>query len=378
MGEIFEYPAGVLPDHEIRRLIKHGCVSSPSAPISDQAVQPASLDLHLGPVAYRLRCSFVPGDRATVEERLAEVGMGDFDLTGPGAVLETNRPYLIPLRETLSLPPNVRARANPKSSTGRVDVFARLVSNHSYRFDEIAPGYSGPLYLEVFSNTFTTRVREGLSLNQLRLMVGEPSLSDNEIRAAHRESPLLIDGGTVLDDEAFYVSGGFFVSVDFKGSAGGGPIGYRAKRNSRLLDLGSNKAHAASDYWEPLYTEAGCRIVLEPGEFYLLLSQEEVRIPPGYAAEMVAYDSTSGELRTHYAGFFDPGFGYFPGRVEGSRAALEVRVHDVPFMVEHGQRVCKFTLEHMMELPERLYGESIGSHYQGQTGTLSKHFAEPA
>jgi dCTP deaminase len=375
MGEMVEYSSGVLPDHEIRRLIKHGCISSESAPIPDHAIQPASLDLHLGSVAYRLRCSFVPGDDGTVEERLAEVGMGEIDLTGPGAVLETGRPYLIPLRETLSLPANVRARANPKSSTGRVDVFARLISNHSYRFDEIAPGYSGNLYLEVFSNTFTTRVREGLSLNQLRLMVGEPSLSDSEIRAVHRESPLLIDGGTALDDEAFYVSGGFFVSLDFKGG-GGGPIGYRAKRNSRLLDLGSNNAHIASDYWEPLYTEAGCRLVLEPGEFYLLLSQEEVRIPPQYAAEMVAYDSTNGELRTHYAGFFDPGFGYFPDRVGGSRAALEVRVHDVPFMVEHGQRVCKFTLEHMMEQPERLYGASIGSHYQGQMGTLSKHFVE--
>ena len=368
-----EYSSGVLPDHEIKRLIKLGAIASSSAPIGDHTIQPASLDLHLGPVAYRLRCSFVPGDHGTVEERLAEVGMGEIDLTGPGAVLETNRPYLIPLRESLHLPANVRARANPKSSTGRVDVFARLVTNHSYRFDEVAPGYSGQLYLEVFSNTFTVRAREGLSLNQLRLMVGEPQLSDHEIRAVHRESALLIDGGTKPDDEAFYVSGGFFVSVDFKGT-GGDAIGYRAKHNSRLLDLGADKEHVAADYWEPLYVEAGCRIVLEPGEFYLLMSQEEIRIPPEYAAEMVAYDSTNGELRTHYAGFFDPGFGYFPERMSGSRAALEVRVHDVPFMVEHGQRVCKFTLEHMMEPPERLYGSAIGSHYQGQMSTLSKHF----
>ncbi len=364
--------SGILPDLHIRKAVEAGVITADPYRILDPAIQPASLDLTLGRKAYRLRCSFLSGTQ-TVEEKLAEHAMGEIDLRDEGGILERNRPYLIPLRERLALPPGTRAKANPKSSTGRLDIFTRVITDHSHRFDEIGDGYDGQLYLEVFSRSFTVRVREGLSLNQLRLMVGDPRVPDDEIRRVHGAAPLLFAEGEPVRDEAIAVSDGVFLSLDLhKGP--GGVVGYRAKKNSRLLDLTQRDYHWA-DFWEPVVREPQHRVVLEPEQFYLLLSAEAVRIPPGYAAEMAAFDPTSGELRTHYAGFFDPGFGYDEGRrLQGSRATLEVRAHDVPFMVEHRQRVCKLTFDAMLEPPHVLYGEGIGSHYQSQQVTLSKHF----
>ncbi|MGH8973828.1 MAG: 2'-deoxycytidine 5'-triphosphate deaminase, partial [Acidimicrobiia bacterium] len=301
----------------------------------------------------------------------------ELDLHKGGAVLETNRPYLIPLKERLSLPPDVRGKANPKSSTGRLDVFTRVITDESYRFDEIAPGYDGPLYLEVVPLSFATRVREDLSLNQLRLSVGRPELDDDDLRAFHREQPLLFRRGTPVSDEELALGNGLFLSLDLRGDASG-RVGYRARDSAPLLDLTQGQTVDPDPYWEPVTHEGPDRIVLTPRRFYLLMSDEAVSIPPTLASEMTAYDPTSGELRTHYAGFFDPGFGYDPdGRFLGSRAALEVRAHDVPFMVEHGQRVCKLTFERMLEVPDSLYGQAIGSSYQRQEETLSKHFTRP-
>ena len=362
---------GVLPDLQLRKAVDSGQLRADPYKIADAAVQPASVDLTLGPRAHRLRCSFLP-DAKTVEEKLAEHSMGEFDLRD-GAILERNRPYLIPLREELALPEGVRAKANPKSSTGRLDIFTRVVTDRSFRFDEIAAGYRGRLWLEIVTRSFTIRVQEGLSLNQLRLMVGDPRVSDGEIRAIHAERPLLF-----LDDDAvpardIAVSDGLFMSLDLFGD--GRPVGFRAKKNSRLLDLASVGQYEPELFWEPVVPEREGRLILEPEEFYLLLSAEAVSVPPAYAAEMTAYDPTSGELRTHYAGFFDPGFGYDrAGALRGSRATLEVRAHDVPFMVEHRQPVCKLSFDRMVEPPHTLYGEDIGSHYQSQRVTLSKHF----
>jgi dCTP deaminase len=322
-----------------------------------------------------LRCSFLPGADHSVEQRLEDFVMGEVDLTRDGAVLETNRPYLIPLLEELDLPPEIRGKANPKSSTGRIDVFTRLITDNGQRFDEIAPGYRGRLYLEVSSSTFTIKVHPGLALNQLRLMHGRAVVSDEELALAHkRQSVLFVNGLRVADDELQRVDG-VVLGLDLTGDDHG-TVGYRAKRNSRLLDLSAVGGHDPADYWEPVVCERGDQVVLEPEEFYLLLSAEAVSIPREFAAEMAAYEPTSGELRTHYAGFFDPGFGFDPSADRtGSRAALEVRAHDVPFMIEHGQRVCKLTFEHMLEVPARLYGQGIGSNYQHQDETLSKHFA---
>jgi dCTP deaminase len=302
--------------------------------------------------------------------------MGEVDLTRDGAVLETNRPYLIPLIEHLDLPPDIRGKANPKSSTGRIDVFTRLITDTGQRFDEIASGYRGPLYLEVSSSTFTIKVHPGLALNQLRLMHGRAQVTDEELALVHQRHPVLFVNGARVNDEDLHLSDGVFLGLDFTGDANG-VVGYRAKRNSRLLDLSAIDGHDPADYWEPVSCERGDQLVLEPEEFYLLLSAEAVSIPREFAAEMAAYDPTSGELRTHYAGFFDPGFGYDDHGLAGSQAALEVRAHDVPFMVQHRQRVCRLTFEHLVEPADVLYGEGIGSNYQGQQSTLSKYFARP-
>jgi dCTP deaminase len=366
---------GVLPCQYLERAIASGVVHADRFTIPAENVQPASLDLRLGEVAYRIRCSFLPG-RQSVDRRLKDYIIDELDLRKDGVVLETKRPYLIPLKERLVLPAGVRGKANPKSSTGRIDVFTRVVTDESYRFDEIADGYEGPLFLEVVPLSFAVRVREDLSLNQLRLSVGTARLSDDDVRAFHRREPLLFDRDKPVSAAKLALSDGLFLGLDLRGDAQG-HVGYRARDNAPLLDV-TKSAIAPVDaepFWESVRREDGERVVLTPQRFYLLMSNEAVSIPPTLASEMTAYDPTSGELRTHYAGFFDPGFGFDPnGLFKGSRAALEVRAHDVPFMIEHGQRVCKLTFEHMLEAPQRLYGSGIGSNYQQQAETLSKHF----
>jgi dCTP deaminase len=306
--------------------------------------------------------------------------MGRIDLGGgAGGILEQNRPYLVPLVEQLDLPPDVSAKANPKSSTGRLDIFTRVITDNSFMFDEVSRGYRGRLYLEIVPRTFTIRLHPGLSLNQLRLMRGHSGLADEEIRRLHAATPLLYRNGVARTGDQIAVSNGLFMGLHLGREAGQEVIGYRAKENSELIDLGKTDHYAVRAFWEEVLSEGskhGARIVLHPEKFYLLLSEDSVAIPPEYAAEMTAYDPTSGELRTHYAGFFDPGFGYDPevSAFTGSRAALEVRAHDVPFAVEHGQNICKLSFERMIEPPDRLYGYALDSNYQGQEVALSKHF----
>lgn len=375
-AEALELPSGqgVLPAQHLRRAIAARVIDAGRFTIPDDNVQPASIDLRLGEVAYRIRCSFLP-DTQTVERKAKDYIFDELDLRKEGVVLETNRPYLIPLKERLALPPTLRGKANPKSSTGRVDVFTRVITDESFRFDEIAEGYDGPLYLEVVPLSFPVRVREDLTLNQLRLSVGRPELTDDDIRAQHAERPLLFSGGMPVPVDQLALANGMFLSLDLSGDAAG-RVGHCARPNAPLLDLGRGQPVDPRPYWEGVYHEEGDRVVLSPKRFYLLMSNEAVTIPPDLASEMTAYDPTAGELRTHYAGFFDPGFGYDEAAgFHGSRAALEVRAHDVPFVIEHGQRVCKLTFEHMLEPPDELYGQAIGSSYQGQEETLSKHFA---
>ena len=370
---------GVLPSQMIADAIKSGWIASCETDIPDENIQPASLDLRLGPVAYRLRCSFLP-DNERVEEALRRYQMGRLDLqANGGAILEQNRPYLIPLVERLDLPAMVRAKANPKSSTGRLDIFTRVITDNNFMFDEVPAGYRGRLYIEVVPRTFTIRVKPGLTLNQLRLMTGHTGLSDDEIRKLHVAGPLLFRQARALRSDQVAVSNGLFMGLDLGRSAGQELVGYSAKENSNLIDLSKVGHYPVHSFWEEVISEGskhGARIVLQPERFYLLLSRDGVRIPPGYAAEMTAYDPTSGELRTHYAGFFDPGFGYDSGSVttSGSRAALEVRAHDVPFAVEHGQNICRLSFDRMIEPPDRLYGHALDSNYQGQMMALGKHF----
>jgi dCTP deaminase len=373
-GEADRAP-GVLPSQALLQAVRDGWISSGDYRIRPESVQPASIDLRLADHAYALRCSFLPSAGTAVMDRVEELALDRVDLRD-GATLERDRPYLIPLLEELELPAHVRGKANPKSSTGRLDVFTRVITDGNHRFDEIPAGYRGQLYLEVVPRSFAVRVEQRLSLNQLRLSSGDPRVPDRELTAIHARSPLLyLDGRTVPGGE-LSISDGLFLSVDLSGPQDH-VVGYRAKKNSNRIDMSKLHHYHWRDYWEPVYPESHSRIVLDPEVFYLLLSAEGVCVPPDYAAEMLAYDPTAGELRTHYAGFFDPGFGYDPaGRRFGSRAALEVRARDVPFMVEHRQPICKLAYEQMLEPPDRLYGSDVGSNYQGQETMLSKHFAE--
>ncbi len=364
---------GVLPAQQLREALAAGWLQADPWQIPASSVQPASIDLRLGEHAWALRCSFLPDSDSTVEEKIEDIAFERIDLRD-GATLERDRPYLVPLIERLALPPEIRAKANPKSSTGRLDVFTRVLSDRSHRFDEVSAGYHGTLYLEVVPRTFAIRVRTGLALNQVRLMDGDGRLDDVQVLELNERTPLLFRDSHPLAGSELSVSEGLFLSLDVSGDADT-IVGYRARKNSLPIDLVGVETLQWRDYWEPVHPERGGRIVLEPEIFYLLLSAEGVSIPPTHAAEMLAYDPTAGELRTHYAGFFDPGFGYSPeGTTHGSRAALEVRARDVSFMVEHGQPVCKLAFERMTEEPDVLYGKDIGSSYQGQLTMLSKHF----
>ena len=385
--------SGVLAIQQIQKAVESGIFVVPEEePIPVSAYQPASLDLRLGSVAYRLRSSFLPGPTTDVKTKLQEHVIDVVPLDGKhGAVLETNRPYLIPIIEELKLPTGVKARANPKSSTGRVDIFTRIITDFSSRFDEIRSGYAGPLYVEVITRSFAIRLQKGLTLNQIRLIAENPKVRGSEpdgeesVRASelHRlaKTAVLFDNDVPLSVARIEDLGGAFLRVDLAGSTsdhGGEPdevVGYRARRDSGLVDLTDPERNDPSDFWEPIWRDNG-RLILEPEEFYLLRSQEYVRIPGSVAGELVAYDPTSGELRTHYAGFFDPGFGEFgEERSPGAHAVLEVRAHDVPFLIENGQQVGKLTFEPMIEPPDQLYGSGeMNSNYQGQPRMLSKYF----
>ena len=379
MKEWHSSSAGVLPDHHLEKAIAEEVISGVGDDIPSDSIQPASLDLRLGDLAHRIQCSFLPGERK-VRERLDQLTTNTLDLTGDGAVLEVGLPYIIPLLERLRLPPNMRARANPKSSTGRADVFTRVLTDAGARFDDVRPGYVGPLFLEVIPLSFPVRVRRGLTLNQLRLSLGDTTLSDRDIRREHAQRGLLSVRGKPISWKQLQLASGLFVGLNLRQSKAQG-VGWKARRSAPLLDLTRTRHTEPRLFWDKVEPEEGRRIILQPNSFYLLMSHQEITIPPHLAAEMAAYDPTSGELRTHYAGFFDPGFGYSeadPG--VGSTAALEVRAHDVAFMVEHGQHVCKLTYERMLEPPAMLYGSrGSGSNYQGQTETLGKHFrVDPA
>jgi dCTP deaminase len=360
---------GILPIQALRKAVSDGWVQGP--PLDEAQYQPASLDLRLGTKAYRVRCSFLPQNRP-VEEVLSELSMYELDLTD-GGVLERGHVYLIPLMESMNLPEDVHGRTNPKSSTGRLDIFTRVITDHSYRFEEVRAGYSGQLYLEVVPRSFTVRVKAGLALNQLRLMRGDTRMNDAAVTELYDQCHLLFDEhAEPIRREDALIRQGLFMSIDLKGDGSSPVIGYKARRNSAIVDLSKIRGHRASDYWEPIEPLADESLILEPEEFYIFASRERVRVPSHVAAEMVEYDAGSGELRTHYAGFFDSGFGYGDGDRHGTCAVLEVRPHDVPFRIEHGQVFFKLVYEYLTETPEVAYGP--GSHYHKQGLALSKHF----
>lgn len=359
---------GVLPYQEILHLISDGSIRAETE-IDQSQVQPASLDLRLGPVAYRVRASFLPGARRSVHAVLEQLTMHEIDLSN-GAVLEKGCVYIVPLQEELDLPNGISAIANPKSSTGRLDVFTRLIADGSASFDTIESGFSGPLFAEVAPCTFSVLARTGDRLSQLRLCRGRKVYNDAELRALHDDTELV---QSIAADPSF--DRGIAFSVDLE-RADGGVIGYRARPHAPVIDLRKIAFYDPRDFWEPLLARPGADIILNPGDFYILASRESVIVPPDHAAEMVAYDTLVGEFRAHYAGFFDPGFGWAEAGGQGSKAVLEVRSHDVPFLLEHGQIVGRLVYEKVTERPEKIYGSSIASNYQKQQLKLGKQFKD--
>ena len=353
---------GVLPAQSLRDLIVGGAIAADPAILAEQ-VQPASLDLRLGTVAYRVRASFLTGAGQTVTARLPEFTMHEVDLT-KGAVLEKKCVYLVPLMERLALPAGMTAVANAKSSTGRLDLMTRTITDHGTEFDRIADGYHGPLYAEVCPRSFSVLVRAGQRLNQIRFRTGHAVLSDADLAALHAREPL-VSGDPVISE-------GLGFSVDLR-PASGDLLGYRAKPHTGVIDLDRIGHYPAREFWEEVRSN-DARIILDPGAFYILVSREAVTIPPDYAAEMAPYLAMVGEFRVHYAGFFDPGFGYAAAGGSGSRGVLEVRCHEAPFVLEHGQVVGRLVYEYMAERPETLYGAGIASNYQGQGLKLAKQF----
>lgn len=375
---------GILPYQDIKQLIATRAITATPA-VEDRQIQPASLDLRLGRKAYRLISSFLP-ELSPISSRLdvldfyqSDLVMYEMDLT-EGAILEKGHVYLVPLLEHLTLPKTLRARANPKSTTGRLDVFTRVVTDLNAGFDEIRAGYHGPLFLEVVPRSFAIKVRTGQSLNQIRFVRGKATVSDASLKTLHSKSPLLYHNSPTkkaLGQREFRSERGLFLRIDLKGDerTDSRIIGYRAKKNSHVIDLAKVGHYTAADFWEPLYRHRHDSLLLEPEEFYILASKERIRVPAGYAAEMVAYEAACGELRTHYAGFFDPGFGYGKeGEIKGTQVVLEVRPHDVPFLIHDGQTFFKVVYDRMLDVPSQLYGTTLGSSYQGQALTLSKHF----
>lgn len=353
---------GVLPDSEISQMIATGQIRSDTDFVDGQ-IQPASLDLRLGLRAWRVRASFLAGAGNRVADRLGEFEMHEITLT-PGVVLEKGCVYVVELMEGLSLPDDIQAVTNAKSSTGRLDLLTRVVTDSGEEFDRIPAGYNGPLYAEICPRSFSVLIRPGMRLNQIRFRRGQSILTDADLDALHKQDRL-VSGNALISD-------GLGFSVDLKPETGN-LVGFRAKPHSGVIDLDNIAHYDPADYWEPIHTSEG-RIILDPGAFYILVSREAVTIPPNCAAEMAPYLAMVGEFRVHYAGFFDPGFGHDNAGGAGSRGVLEVRCHEAPFVLEHGQVVGRLVYEKMASTPDQLYGAGIASNYQGQGLKLSKHF----
>lgn len=366
--------AGLLPRQDIRGLVTSGILTA-SVPVQDSQFQPASLDLRLGSYAYRVRASFLPGARSAVMDKLAILQWERIDLR-EGAIFERGCVYVVELEERLQLPKHLSAAANPKSSTGRLDVFTRLITDRSEVFDAVDAGYSGRLYAEVSPRTFSVKVKQGTRLNQIRFRWNAAELdetagihlSDTELRTLHGKARL-------VDADDLAVRKGLLLRIELAGLGPDRLIGYRAQRHTDVIDVDRIGGYRPADYWEMIRARPDGRLILDPNEFYILASKERLHIPPDLAAEMVPIDPSMGEFRVHYAGFFDPGFGYSPSGHPGSRAVMEVRSHEVPFNLEDGQMVCRLAYERMADPPDALYGEIGTSNYQGQGLKLSKQFS---
>jgi len=371
--------SGVLPSQSIRNLIASGHIvprAGVRPEISEDQIQPASIDLRLGQVAYRVRASFLPGKSSTVEKKIQDLQMSEVDLTRP-AVFEKNCVYIVPLVEELHLPDGVSAKCNPKSTTGRLDIFTRLITDFGEDFEWVRSGYRGPLYAEVVPRTFSVVLSAGMKLSQMRFLLGDPSSDDRSLRALDRQHGLVY---LTEDNRAeAEIEEGLWICVSTRADFPHEVVAYKARSNAPVIDLSKVNHYEPDDFWELIYPPRSGSLILDPGAFYIIASKERVRVPPQYAAEMVALETSVGEFRIHYAGFFDPGFGFGSNDdIKGTRAVLEVRAHEVPFQIEDGQAVGRLYYMHLLSVPDKVYGAKIGSSYQGQALALSKQFKSSA
>ena len=372
-----EAPKGILPSQDIQEFIRRGHISSPLANIDDGQIQPASIDLRLGQTAYRVRASFLPGQSSMMINKTRDLLVTEIDLGGSSpALFEPECVFIVPLMERLRLPSDVRGIANPKSTTGRLDILTRLITERGDEFDRVKKGYSGELFLEVVSRTFPIYVRAGMKLNQLRFVRGNRApIGDGTLGELAKGDPLVYEGEQNL--QLAYIDRGLGITVDLQGS-GSGVVAYEARKHAPPIELDTLNHYDIDDFWRVVPRPKNGRHILEPKGFYLLTSKQRVRVQPDRAAEMVPYDPTMGEFRLHYAGFFDPGFGYgIDGEILGTKAVLEVRAHEIPILIEHDQLVGRLNYFRMAKTPDRVYGPSIGSSYQGQELTPSKQFKVP-
>jgi len=371
---------GILPAQEIKEFIRLGRIRS-TLDIGPKQIQPASIDLRLGPEALRVQASFLPGQSSTLLTKAQNLLVNRVDLTQPnGALFEPNIVYIVPLTEGLALPTDVRGIANPKSTTGRLDIFTRLITESGDEFDRVPKGYSGELYVEIVSRTFPVRIRRGMALNQLRFVRGNPApagdarlreLAKEDLRVAAEEED---QGKDAISRAQAAINRGWPITVDLQGD-GSNIVAYKARKHTRPVELDKVNHYEVSEFWETITRPSSGHIILEPGGFYILASKRRVRVPPDHAAEMVPYDPAMGEFRVHYAGFFDPGFGYgAEGEIGGTRAVLEVRAYEMPILLEHDQLVGRLLYYRMADRPETVYGLKIGSSYQQQGLSLAKQF----
>lgn len=361
---------GVVPSQGLEEMIECGIINSQET-VEEGQIQPSSLDLRLGNVAYRVRAGFLPAS-STVEERIKSLEMHQIDLT-EGGVLERGALYIIPLQESLKLPSDFSGVASPKSSTGRLDIFTRLLTDFGSSFDVVASGYEGNLYLEVSPLTFSIIARAGDKLNQLRLRKGDTLFQDEDLKNLNQKQPMVFNDK--FEVEQPIIKNGIWLSVDLEGKNGSDIIGYRARRHAPVIDLRKIAHYAVEDFWEPIYKPKTGGVILNPEDFYIMASRERLYVPKEYSSEMMAYETSAGELRVHYAGFFDPGFGScVDGQHTGMTGVLEIRVHDVPFVLEHGQKICRMVYESLSEVPSKIYSQNIGSNYAVQGLKLAKQF----
>lgn len=363
---------GVFTSQDIEKLITSNQITT-NTPVEEGQIQPASIDLRLASKAYRVRAGFLPGKNNTVKKRIEELKMHEVDISESG-VLEKGAVYIIPLQESLNLPSDVEGLASPKSTTGRLDILTRLLCDNGTSFDQIPGGYEGPLYVEVSPLTFSVIVHEGDKLNQLRLRKGNTVLDDAYLTKLDQQSALVFDDEGNSEHPMFCE--GVWLSVDLEGKGDNNIVGYRARKNAPLVDLRKIAHYDIEEFWEPIHKPTSGKLILNPEDFYILASRECLRVPAQYSAEMMAYETTAGELRVHYAGFFDPGFGCAEGGEggQGTTGVLEIRSHDVPFVLEHGQRICRMVYEKLSSVPQKIYSQNIGSNYAGQTLKLAKQF----